>query len=67
MADRAFRSSCLAMNGQRIQLMTTALTVPTRKARPRVTAINAVAEVFSTVTSDSEITVKEMHPAIPER
>lgn len=67
MEDRALRSSWRETKGQRNQLMTIALTVPTRKATPRDTAMNAGSASPSDVTSDKEMTVNVTQPAIPER
>jgi hypothetical protein len=64
MADTAFRSSCLATKGQRIQLITTAAMTPTTKARPRLMVI--VTGEPPSVIRVSDVTVKDRHPTSPD-
>lgn len=67
MAEIALRSSWRETKGQRTQLMTTALTVPTRKAKPR-TVVMATGDCWPVpLYMARDMTVKDMHPAMPER
>jgi hypothetical protein len=67
MADMALRSSWRETKGHRNQLITTALTVPTRKVMPWATVRMAGDWVPTPLLRAREMTVKEMDPAIPER
>lgn len=67
MADMALRSSWRETKGHRNQLMTTALTVPTRKATPWATAMMVGDWFPMPLLRAREMTVKEMQPATPER
>ena len=67
-SETAFRSSCLAIKGQMIQLITTAPTIPAAKAIPvlKVT-VRTDGDSPSSSTKVSEVIVKARHPTSPDR
>lgn len=65
--DNAFLNSCLATNGHRNQFTTTADTVPTMKATPRVQATVDTGAFSGAVYAPNETTTNEMQPTIPDR
>lgn len=66
MADMAFLSSCLAINGHRIQFMTTEATTPTTIAPPRPAVMIRGEWCPSSVMRASDVTMKDRQPTRPD-